>query len=192
MRAWLGIVSHAPEGVGSPLPALQCLAPSGAPTKRTLQAQLNQRSDGVVIIDSACHTQYHLRVEMRGFPLDRARKYGIRTALVPGKGASTIGKSPVWDVFSDVFRDFNALLLELFLEQASMATRNEPCAPCLILVTRVENSLLKSASGASKLISILDRMSNKLQSKLGGSVRVKTKLFKGLQSLGGVDDPAHT
>eukprot|EP00983_Pelagomonas_calceolata_P052758 1142995-Pelagomonas_calceolata.AAC.1 len=78
------------------------------------KAQLNQRSDGVVIIDSACHIQYHLRVEMGGSPLDRADKYGIRTALMPGKGASTIGKSPVRVVSSNVFRDYNALLLELF------------------------------------------------------------------------------
>eukprot|EP00983_Pelagomonas_calceolata_P043447 1138897-Pelagomonas_calceolata.AAC.2 len=82
------------------------------------KAQLNQMSDGVVIIDSACHTQvvkgvsvraelkfhkvdisvvgrYHLRVEMGGSPLDRSHKCGIRMALMPGKGASTIGKSPV-------------------------------------------------------------------------------------------------
>eukprot|EP00983_Pelagomonas_calceolata_P022166 696674-Pelagomonas_calceolata.AAC.1 len=97
-------------------------------------AQLNQRSDGVAIIDSACNTQedgvqgyltyrkatgaepgngtcimhdvgqqlscrlgkgYHLRVEMGGSPLDMAQKYGIGTALTSGKGASTIGKSPV-------------------------------------------------------------------------------------------------
>eukprot|EP00983_Pelagomonas_calceolata_P131992 1161829-Pelagomonas_calceolata.AAC.1 len=55
-----------------------------------------------------------------------------------------------------------------------------------------ERSLLKSASGASKLISVLDKMRMKLQSKLGGCMSVKTKLFKGLQSVMGVDDPTHT
>eukprot|EP00983_Pelagomonas_calceolata_P117183 1160390-Pelagomonas_calceolata.AAC.5 len=63
---------------------------------------------------------------------------------------------------------------------------------CLILVMRVERGLLKSASGASKLVSVLDRMSMKLQSKLGGLVSVKTKLFKRLKSVGAVDDPART
>eukprot|EP00983_Pelagomonas_calceolata_P007329 239393-Pelagomonas_calceolata.AAC.5 len=51
-------------------------------------------------------------------------------------------------------------------------------SPCLILVMRVETSLLKSASGASKFLSVLDRMSMKLQSKLGGCMSVKTKLFE--------------
>eukprot|EP00983_Pelagomonas_calceolata_P061305 1146790-Pelagomonas_calceolata.AAC.2 len=48
--------------------------------------------------------------------------------------------------------------------------------PCVILMTRVERSLLKSASGAGKFSSMLDRMSMKLQSKLGGCMSVKTKL----------------
>eukprot|EP00983_Pelagomonas_calceolata_P046901 1140381-Pelagomonas_calceolata.AAC.3 len=65
-------------------------------------------------------------------------------------------------------------------------------SPCLILVTRVERSLLKSASGARKLKGVLDRMGMKLQSKPGGSVSVETKPFQGLQSVGGVNDPAHT
>eukprot|EP00983_Pelagomonas_calceolata_P119792 1160640-Pelagomonas_calceolata.AAC.2 len=43
---------------------------------------------------------------------------------------------------------------------------------CLILVMRFERSVLKSAAGASK--------------------SVKTKLFKRLQRVRGVDDPAHT
>eukprot|EP00983_Pelagomonas_calceolata_P087097 1156883-Pelagomonas_calceolata.AAC.5 len=51
----------------------------------------------------------------------------------------------------------------------------------LILVMRVENTLLKSASGASKFINALDRVSMKLQSKLGGCV--KTKLSKRLLKL---------
>eukprot|EP00983_Pelagomonas_calceolata_P053743 1143408-Pelagomonas_calceolata.AAC.7 len=34
-------------------------------------------------------------------------------------------------------------------------------SPCLILVTRVERSLLKSASGAKKFTSVLDRMGMK-------------------------------
>eukprot|EP00983_Pelagomonas_calceolata_P039690 1137295-Pelagomonas_calceolata.AAC.1 len=38
-------------------------------------------------------------------------------------------------------------------------------SPCLILVMRVERSLLKSASGASKFLSVLDGMGMKLQSK---------------------------
>eukprot|EP00983_Pelagomonas_calceolata_P104918 1159077-Pelagomonas_calceolata.AAC.4 len=44
-------------------------------------------------------------------------------------------------------------------------TSSTTSSPCLILVMRVERSLLKSASGASKLICELDRLSMKLQSK---------------------------
>eukprot|EP00983_Pelagomonas_calceolata_P119831 1160642-Pelagomonas_calceolata.AAC.11 len=65
-------------------------------------------------------------------------------------------------------------------------------SPCLIPVMRVEGSLLKSASGAKTFISVLDRMSMKLESKFDGCMSVKTKLFKRLQSVRGVDDPAHT
>eukprot|EP00983_Pelagomonas_calceolata_P074139 1152432-Pelagomonas_calceolata.AAC.1 len=65
-------------------------------------------------------------------------------------------------------------------------------SPCPILVTRVERSLLKSASGASKFISLLDGIGMKLQSKLGGCMSVKAKLFKRLQSVKGVDEPSHT
>eukprot|EP00983_Pelagomonas_calceolata_P070543 1150829-Pelagomonas_calceolata.AAC.1 len=65
-------------------------------------------------------------------------------------------------------------------------------SPCLISVMRVERSLLKSASGASKFISVLDRISMKLYNKLCGCMSVKTKLFKGLLSVMGVDDPTHT
>eukprot|EP00983_Pelagomonas_calceolata_P057271 1144997-Pelagomonas_calceolata.AAC.6 len=50
-------------------------------------------------------------------------------------------------------------------------------SPCLILVARVERSLLKSVSGARKFISVLDRMGMKLQSKPGGCMSVKIKLF---------------
>eukprot|EP00983_Pelagomonas_calceolata_P027079 851391-Pelagomonas_calceolata.AAC.1 len=38
--------------------------------------------------------------------------------------------------------------------------------PCVISVMRVDRSVLKGASGASKLVSVRDRMSMKLQSKL--------------------------
>eukprot|EP00983_Pelagomonas_calceolata_P117420 1160413-Pelagomonas_calceolata.AAC.6 len=65
-------------------------------------------------------------------------------------------------------------------------------SPCLISVIKVEESLPKSAAGASKLISIMDKVSMKLQSKLGGCLSVKTKPFNGLQSVSDVDDPAHT
>eukprot|EP00983_Pelagomonas_calceolata_P028669 897723-Pelagomonas_calceolata.AAC.1 len=136
--------------------------------KELCQYKLNQRSDCVVIIDSACHTQedgvqgylvisvwvseatgadsgngtcklyynvdisitssYHLRVEMRGSPLDRVHKNGIGKALVSGQRGQYHWKSPVWDVSGNIFRDFNA---RFSLQQASMATRNEPCAPLL-------------------------------------------------------------
>eukprot|EP00983_Pelagomonas_calceolata_P079567 1154746-Pelagomonas_calceolata.AAC.7 len=62
--------------------------------------------------------------------------------------------------------------------------------PCLILVMRVEKSLLKSAPGASKFISVLNRM--KLQSNFVGLMSIKTMLCKGIQSVRGVDDPAQT
>eukprot|EP00983_Pelagomonas_calceolata_P134319 1162050-Pelagomonas_calceolata.AAC.6 len=58
---------------------------------------------------------------------------------------------------------------------------------CLMLVMRVERSLLKSASGASKFISVLDGMSMKLQSKPDGCMSFKTKILKRLKSLGAVD-----
>eukprot|EP00983_Pelagomonas_calceolata_P116833 1160355-Pelagomonas_calceolata.AAC.7 len=57
-------------------------------------------------------------------------------------------------------------------------------SPCLILVMRVKISLLKSASGANKFISVLNRLSMKLQGKPGGCMSVKTKLFERLQSRG--------
>eukprot|EP00983_Pelagomonas_calceolata_P072983 1151960-Pelagomonas_calceolata.AAC.2 len=63
---------------------------------------------------------------------------------------------------------------------------------CLISVVGVGKSLLKSAYGANKFTSVLDRMDMKLQSKLDGCVSVKTKLLKRLQSVRGVDDPTHT
>eukprot|EP00983_Pelagomonas_calceolata_P100887 1158624-Pelagomonas_calceolata.AAC.7 len=53
-------------------------------------------------------------------------------------------------------------------------------SPCLILVMRVERTLLKSSSGARKFISVLDGMGMKLQSTPGGCMSVKTKLFKRL------------
>eukprot|EP00983_Pelagomonas_calceolata_P102717 1158838-Pelagomonas_calceolata.AAC.11 len=56
-------------------------------------------------------------------------------------------------------------------------------SPCLILVTRVEKGLLKSASGASKFISVLDGIGMKLQSKPGGCMSVKAMLFKRLQDI---------
>eukprot|EP00983_Pelagomonas_calceolata_P100709 1158603-Pelagomonas_calceolata.AAC.10 len=43
-----------------------------------------------------------------------------------------------------------------------------------------------SASGASKFISMLNRLCIKLQSKPGGFMSVKTKLYQGLQSVRGV------
>eukprot|EP00983_Pelagomonas_calceolata_P040252 1137524-Pelagomonas_calceolata.AAC.1 len=48
----------------------------------------------------------------------------------------------------------------------------------LILVMRVEKGLLKSASGANNFISILERVSMKLQSKLDGCMRVKIKFLR--------------
>eukprot|EP00983_Pelagomonas_calceolata_P062100 1147139-Pelagomonas_calceolata.AAC.1 len=65
-------------------------------------------------------------------------------------------------------------------------------SPSMILVMRVERSLLKSMSGACEFISVLDRVSMKLQSKLDGCMGVKTKLFKRLLSVRGADDPTHT
>eukprot|EP00983_Pelagomonas_calceolata_P056821 1144793-Pelagomonas_calceolata.AAC.2 len=57
--------------------------------------------------------------------------------------------------------------------------RGTSSIPCLILVTRIERSLLKNASGA--------------RNKPGGCMSVKTKLLKRLQSVGGVvDDPDRT
>eukprot|EP00983_Pelagomonas_calceolata_P079014 1154481-Pelagomonas_calceolata.AAC.2 len=60
------------------------------------------------------------------------------------------------------------------------------------LCLRIERSLLKVAPGANKFISLLDRMSMKLQGKIDGCLTVKSKLLKGLQSVRGADDPAHT
>eukprot|EP00983_Pelagomonas_calceolata_P135433 1162152-Pelagomonas_calceolata.AAC.8 len=54
-------------------------------------------------------------------------------------------------------------------------------SPCLNLVMKVERGLHKNASGARKLICALNRMSVKLQSKLGGWIcRSKGyKFYKG-------------
>eukprot|EP00983_Pelagomonas_calceolata_P083197 1156108-Pelagomonas_calceolata.AAC.11 len=52
-------------------------------------------------------------------------------------------------------------------------------SPCLILLMRVERSLLESSSSASKFVSILDRMSMKLHSKLGDLVSVKPTPTRG-------------
>eukprot|EP00983_Pelagomonas_calceolata_P107437 1159343-Pelagomonas_calceolata.AAC.12 len=57
---------------------------------------------------------------------------------------------------------------------------------------RVGRSLLKSASGASEFICVLERKSMKPWSNLGRFMSVKAKLFEGLQSVRGVHDPAHT
>eukprot|EP00983_Pelagomonas_calceolata_P044407 1139285-Pelagomonas_calceolata.AAC.2 len=65
--------------------------------------------------------------------------------------------------------------------------------PWLTLVMGVERSLLMSVFGASKFISIMDRVSMKLESSLGSLMRVlKTKPVKGLHSVRGVDKPAQT
>ena len=60
------------------------------------------------------------------------------------------------------------------------------------MIMRVINNLLKSASGASKFVSILDSMSMKLEGKLGGFDGLETKLLQGLQSVKGVDGPTHS
>eukprot|EP00983_Pelagomonas_calceolata_P046734 1140320-Pelagomonas_calceolata.AAC.9 len=74
-----------------------------------------------------------------------------------------------------------------------MGLRRVTCSsPCLISVMRVERSIIKSASGANEIIRVLDRMSMKLQSKVDGCMTTKTKLFKRLSSVKGVDDPAHS
>eukprot|EP00983_Pelagomonas_calceolata_P065284 1148519-Pelagomonas_calceolata.AAC.8 len=74
-----------------------------------------------------------------------------------------------------------------------MGIRRVTCSSlCLILAMRVERILLKSVAGASKFIGVLDRMSMKLRNELRGCMSVKTKLFKGFQSVRGVDDPTHT
>eukprot|EP00983_Pelagomonas_calceolata_P045911 1139925-Pelagomonas_calceolata.AAC.2 len=64
-------------------------------------------------------------------------------------------------------------------------------SPCLIfkLVMRVVRSLLRSTSSASKILSVLDRMGMKLQSKLDVCMSVKTKPsgFKRFQNVRGLD-----
>eukprot|EP00983_Pelagomonas_calceolata_P007798 255254-Pelagomonas_calceolata.AAC.1 len=47
-------------------------------------------------------------------PWDRAHKDSIRTALMSGRGARTIGKSPVRNILGDVFGDFNVMFFEFF------------------------------------------------------------------------------
>eukprot|EP00967_Tisochrysis_lutea_P041553 scaffold49922_cov19-Tisochrysis_lutea.AAC.2 len=66
------------------------------------------------------------------------------------------------------------------------------CTLCLILVVRVDVNLLQSASGASKFISAVEKTNMKHQSKLGGYMDVKTKVFKWLRSVWRVDDPIYT
>eukprot|EP00983_Pelagomonas_calceolata_P080450 1155150-Pelagomonas_calceolata.AAC.5 len=95
------------------------------------EAQLNQRSDGVVIKDSACHIKLNGVQGHFTLPLYRVYKDSTGTALVLGKEASTIGKIPV-KVILEVFSGTSMPCSWSFsLQQASMATRNEPCPPLL-------------------------------------------------------------
>ncbi len=52
--------------------------------------------------------------------------------------------------------------------------------PFLVLMMNCSKSFLKSASGTNKFIRILNRMSMKLHSKLGGFLRIKTETFQRL------------
>eukprot|EP00983_Pelagomonas_calceolata_P070596 1150850-Pelagomonas_calceolata.AAC.1 len=65
-------------------------------------------------------------------------------------------------------------------------------APCLDLVMRSGKILAESESDAGKSTGILEKMSMELQSKLGGFVSVNFKILKGLKSVRGADDLAHT
>eukprot|EP00983_Pelagomonas_calceolata_P077117 1153728-Pelagomonas_calceolata.AAC.2 len=77
-------------------------------------------------------------------------------------------------------------------KQSMGIRRATSSSPCLILVMRFERSLLESVSSASKFISVLDRMGMKFSSKRGCCMSFKTKLFKRLQIVRGVDDPVRT
>eukprot|EP00983_Pelagomonas_calceolata_P023442 738465-Pelagomonas_calceolata.AAC.1 len=70
--------------------------------------------------------------------------------------------------------------LPTLIKEKRMPRAEAPCIPFtkMILLMRVERSLLESAPGASKFASILDRMSMKLPSWPGDFVIIKTKLFK--------------
>eukprot|EP00983_Pelagomonas_calceolata_P043457 1138909-Pelagomonas_calceolata.AAC.1 len=130
MRVWRIVASHAPAGVDSPPAALQC--PSDASTKRTLQVQLNQRSDGVVIIDSACHTQEdcvqgYLIIsvwvseatgaesgnvfEFRKVDISIMRRYHLRFET----GGSPLDRAHKYGIGTALMpcQDFNSLILEL-------------------------------------------------------------------------------
>ncbi len=52
--------------------------------------------------------------------------------------------------------------------------------PFLVLMTICSKTFLMSASGSNKLTSILNRMSMKLHSKLGGFLSIKTETFQRL------------
>ncbi len=52
--------------------------------------------------------------------------------------------------------------------------------PFLVLMMICSKNFLKSASVTNKFISILNRMSMKLHSKLGGFLRVKSETFQRL------------
>eukprot|EP00983_Pelagomonas_calceolata_P038556 1136833-Pelagomonas_calceolata.AAC.1 len=88
--------------------------------------------------------RYHLRVEMGGSPLDRVHKYGIGTALVLAKGPVPSGKAH--SGMSLVMFSGTAMTCcwSFSLQQASMATRNEPCAPLLRAFTAETESIVVS------------------------------------------------
>eukprot|EP00967_Tisochrysis_lutea_P081205 scaffold111941_cov15-Tisochrysis_lutea.AAC.1 len=71
-----------------------------------------------------------------------------------------------------------------------MGIRRVTSSTFLISVVKALKRVLKSAYLASKLMSVPDKMSM-LQSKLGGFMRIKTRLFKGLISVRGLNDPTH-
>ena len=52
--------------------------------------------------------------------------------------------------------------------------------------------LFKSSSSCCQFVSIMDRMSMKFESSCMGSLRIKAKLFKMVQSVGGINRASHT
>ncbi len=64
--------------------------------------------------------------------------------------------------------------------------------PFLVLMIICSKSLLKSVSGTSEFISILNRLSMKLYSKLGGLLKIKTEMFPFRQAIRAVDGTSHS
>eukprot|EP00983_Pelagomonas_calceolata_P025308 793924-Pelagomonas_calceolata.AAC.1 len=68
---------------------------------------------------------------------DRAHKDSIRAALVPGRGANTIGKNLVSNSSGDILKDFFALIQYSLISAGIHTNKDEPYLPLLKALTQM-------------------------------------------------------